>query len=172
MPMTAPPILCKHPMLTTLEALAANSDALGALIDSIRNGTGTPDGRLDAAVDAGLFASYSDGQKSDARGKLLSAWGDSATLLRISDALGKALDLVRKKNWPLRCWWAAGATQSGIDILVDEGKGDEAIYFVLLTPAMGVDVAADKGFDAAFKAALQLQSAALKTWTDSFTPHS
>jgi hypothetical protein len=174
MSMAAPPILCKHPMLETLEALAGNADALADLIQGIRNTGPSPEARLTRAEETGLYARYSDGQKPEARAKLLSAWGPADTLLKISDALGAALDLVRRTGHPLRCWWAAGATSKGIECMVTEGttEGAKAIYFVLLTPPMGDDVAADKAFDALFRNSLQAQAAALKAWTDSFTPHS
>jgi len=171
MPMNAPPILCKHPMLETLEALAGNADALADLIQGIKATGPSPEARLTRAEDTGLYARYSEEQKPDARAKLLGSWGNTETLLKISDALGAALDLVRRTGHPLRCWWAAGATSKGvIDCAVTEGTN--AIYFVLLTPPMGDEVAMDKGFDATFRNALQGQAAALKAWTDSFTPHS
>jgi hypothetical protein len=171
MPMNAPPILCKHPMLETLEALAGNPDALAELADGIRNGGPTPEGRLRRAEDAGLYARYSEDQKPGARSALLGSWGNAETLLRISDALGTALDLVRRTGHPLRCWWAAGVAAKGvIDCAVTEGT--DAIYFLLLTPPMADAVAMDKSYDALFRNALQTQAAAMKAWTDSFTPHS
>ena len=162
MPMNAPPILCKHPMLATLEALAANADALGDLIERHQERrTARRTARLDRAVGSGLFAGYSDDQKPDARAKLLGVWGDNPTLLRISDALGEALDLVRRTGYPLRCWWAAGATaEGGSTAWSKTARATRSIYLVLLTPPMGDEVAANKAFDAAFRDELQAQAAA------------
>jgi hypothetical protein len=51
-------------------------------------------------------------------------------------------------------------------------EGTDAIYLLLLTPPMADAVAMDKSYDALFRNALQTQAAAMKAWTDSFTPHS
>jgi hypothetical protein len=170
MSMNAPPILCKHPMLETLEALAGNDDALLSMIQGIVTG-GTAVERLDRIEGEGLFGRYTPPQKNDARQKLLGSWGDETTLRHISDKLGEALQRVRasEPRKTLRGWWAAGATAHGIRCAVEDDA--ESVYFVLLTPPMGDEVAADKAFDASFRNALQAQAAALKAWTDSFTPH-
>ena len=171
MPMAAPPMLCKHPMLETLEALAGNADALADLLDGIKNTGPSAESRLTRAEQTGLYARYAEDQKPAARSALLDLWGTTETLLKISNELGKALDLVRRTGHPLRCWWASGVTGKGvIDCAVTEGTN--AIYFLLLTPPMGDEVVANKAFDALFRNALQAQAAALKAWTDSFTPHS
>ena len=71
MPMNAPPILCKHPILETLEALAGNPDALADLIQGIKNSGPSPEARLTRAEESVFYARYSEDQKPEARAKLL-----------------------------------------------------------------------------------------------------
>src|SRR5512145_1101473 len=87
MPMAAPPMLCKHPMLETLEALAGNADALADLIDGIKNTGASAESRLTRAEQTGLYARYAEDQKPAARSALLDLWGTSETLLKISNEL-------------------------------------------------------------------------------------
>ena len=169
MPMTAPPILCKHPMLDTLEALAGNHEALTDLIRGIRQTGDSASARLASAEDAGLLGRYSEPQKPTAHARLLGSWGTEETLLRISNRLGDALELVLARNKPLRARWLAGATEQGIECAVHESKTSDFVYFLLLTPPLDSDVVAEKAaFDVGFLGELKTLAAALKAWTDSF----
>lgn len=165
---TAPPILCKHPMLKTIEVLANNDGALLNMIQGIIAG-GKPEHRLDRIDKEGLFAGYGEGEKQKARERLLKKWGDEATLEHISDQLGEALQMVRRSEPKkvLRTWWAAGATTEGIRCAVQCDA--KAVYFVLLTPPLDQDVVADKlTFDNEFLGQLKLQANDFKDWTDGY----
>lgn len=168
MPNVAPPILCKHPMLVTLEKLAGNDGALLSMIQGIIEG-GAAQARLDRIEGDGLFTGYGASEKDRARHRLLHVWGDEATLQTISDKLGEALQLVRKSDPKkmLRAWWVAGATSKGTICTVESDA--EAVYFVMLTPPLDGDVVADKlTFDNDFLNQLKSQANALKAWTDGF----
>ena len=168
MPTSAPPILCKHPMLDTLEALAGNHEALTDLIRGIRQTGDSVDARLERAVESGLLGRYADAQRAPAHEQLRS-WGADASLLRLSNALGDALELVRTKNKPLRAWWVAGATENELECAVRESDDSEAVYFLLLTPPMNSEMVADKAaFDTTFLSGLKTLATALKAWTDTF----
>jgi hypothetical protein len=166
MPVPAPPILCKHPMLETLETLASNEEALMAILETIVLG-GKPEGRIDAIGARGLFHPYQAGEQPLAKHALLHAWGDEATLLHISETLGQALQKIRGSATPkrLRAWWAAGATKKGIRCLV--GEDDENVYFVMLTEPLDDAKVADKAaFDGDFLSALKAQAVAFEDWAD------
>lgn len=163
---TAPPILCKHPMLVTLEKLAGNDAALLSMIQGIVQGGQAAD-RLARIEGDGLFTGYAAGEKDQVRRRLLRAWGDEATLEQISDKLGEALQLVRRSEprKMLRCWWLAGATSGSTVCTVT--SDDDAVYFLLLTPPLDGPVVADKlTFDGDFLAQLKAQSASLGAFTD------
>jgi len=167
MPTKAPPILCKHPMLETLETLTLDPAKLDKMIDDIARGGAAGD-RLKKIEGDGLLGHYSGSEQSDAHERLLlGGWGDEATLLHISDSLGEALGKVRSQKKPLRGWWAAGATERGIRCAVAEA--DDAICFLLLTPPLGDETVATKAtFDTDFLDGLKSLATALKTWTDGF----
>ena len=151
----------------TLEALAGNHEALTDLIRGIRQADSTASIRLTSAEDTGLLGRYSGPQRSAAHDKLLRNWGTEETLLRISNRLGDALELVLAKDKPLRAWWVAGATEQGIECAVHESKTSDAVYFLLLTPLMDDTTVADKAaFDTSFLNGLKTLAAALKAWTD------
>lgn len=169
MAMNAPPILCKHPMLETLEALAGNHEALTDLIRGIRHTGNSASARLASAEEAGLLGRYSEAQKATAHERLLGGWGNEETLLRISNRLGDALELVLAQNKPLRARWLAGATEQGIECAVHESKTSDFVYFLLLTPPLtGEMVAGKAAFDASFLGELKTLATALRAWTDAF----
>jgi hypothetical protein len=163
----APPILCKHPMLETIESLAGNATLLQKMIDDIEAG-GAAATRLGKIENDGLLGRYSDVQKTHAHAQLLGGWGDESTLVHISNMLGTALVKVRDSSGkrPLRAWWLVGATENGVRCAVTEDA--TAVYFLLLTPPLDDDAVASKAaFDTAFLNALKTQSGAFKEWTDS-----
>jgi hypothetical protein len=166
MPKIAPPILCKHPMLETLETLTRDPAKLDKMIDDIARGGAAGD-RLTKIEGDGLLGGYSEPEQPRAHDRLLGGWGDESTLLHISDSLGTALGMVRSQRKPLRGWWAAGATGRGIRCAVAEA--DDAICFVLLTPPMSDETVASKAaFDTGFLDDLKSLATALKAWTDGF----
>jgi hypothetical protein len=166
MPVNAPPILCKHPMLKTIETLASNDGALMSMIQGIVLG-GAPADRLQAIEADGLLYHYDEGEKALAHRALLTKWGDEKTLRHISDTLGQALQLVRasEPKKALRAWWAVGAAKKGIRCVVTED--DDTVYFVMLTePLDDVKVADKAAFDQDFIGELKAQAKALEAWTD------
>jgi hypothetical protein len=166
---TAPPILCKHPMLDTLEALAGNHEALSDLIRGIRQTGNSASARLASAEEAGLLGRYSEPQKLTAHARLLGSWGNDETLLRISNRLGDALELVLAQNKPLRARWLAGATEQGVECAVHESKTSDFVYFLLLTPPLTGDMVAGKAaFDTSFLGELKTLATALKAFADGF----
>lgn len=160
---TAPPILCKHPMLETIESLSRDPNQLQKMIADIAAG-GDPQTRLDKIEGSGLLDSYGASEKPKARARLLGSWGDEHTLLHISDSLGTALKKVSSKK-PLRAWWIAGATETGIHCAVSDDAN--AVYFLLLTPPMDDGTVASKAaFDDPFLQSLKTQAADFKAFTD------
>ena len=154
--MEAPPVLCKHPVLRTIEELSRNAATRRSIIAGIRAG-GSPEARMSRAEQAGVLESYaSDEDRQGARKALIGGhWGDTRTVLAISDALAEALERVTDEK-PLRTWWAAGATDGEISVSVHEGA--DAIYLTLLTRPMGDIVRLDKFFDRTFKLDLMRQA--------------
>lgn len=166
MPVPAPPILCKHPMLKTIETLASNDGALLSMIQGIVVNT-EPERRLEAIEADGLLHPYEGSEKPLAHDALLTRWGDRKTLLHISDSLGQALQLVRasEPKKVLRAWWAVGAAKNGVRCVVTEDE--DSVYFVMLTgPLDDVTVADKAAFDQDFIGELKTQATALKAWTD------
>jgi hypothetical protein len=162
----APPVLCKHPMLETIESLAGNATLREKMIRDIENGAGA-ESRLTEIERDGLLGRYSEDQKGDAHDRLLHGWGDESTLLHISNSLGSALARARDGKKTLRCWWAAGATDGGARCAITEDA--TTVYFLLLTPALTDDTVAEKAtFDTGFLNALRTQATAFKAWTESF----
>ena len=117
------------------------------------------------AEQSGVLASYpSEDHRNDARKALISShWGDSETVLRISDALASALERVTDAK-PLRTWSATSATNN----LVSVHEGSDAVYLILMTRPMGKFVALDKLFDRSFKQELLTQAEQLEEFTSLF----